>query len=72
MDNRIQAIDSAVRNHEGSWAAAAVAFDSGVSAERERWLKAAAAALEVIDDLPAWSNGAHACQLLREALGPNV
>ena len=36
MDNRIQAIDSAVRNHDGSWAAAAVAFDAGVAAERER------------------------------------
>ena len=39
MDNRIQAIDSAVRNHDGSWAAAAVAFDAGVSAERERCAK---------------------------------
>ena len=42
------------------------------TAERERWLKAAAAALEVLDDLPAWSNAAHACKLLRDALGPNV
>ena len=40
--------------------------------ERERWVTAAAAALEVLDDLPAWSNAAHACKLLRDALGPNV
>ena len=72
MDNRIQAIDSAVRNHDGSWAAAAVAFDAGVSAERERWMKAATAALDVLDDLPTWSNAGHACNLLREALRPNV
>ena len=39
--------------------------------ERERWVTAAAAALEVLDDLPAWSNAAHACKLLRDALGPN-
>ena len=46
--------------------------DALVAAERERWLKAAAAALELLDDLPVWSNAGHACQLLREALGPNV
>ena len=49
------------------------AFSSLVeTAERERWLKAAAAALEALDDLPTWSNAAHACKLLRDALGPNV
>ena len=41
------------------------------AAERERWMKASTAALEILDDLPAWSNAGHACQLLREALGPN-
>lgn len=39
-----------------------------LAAERERWHKAATAALEVLDDLPAWSNAAHACHLLRDAL----
>lgn len=43
-----------------------------VAAERERWLKAAEAALEILDDLPEWSNAAHACQLLRECVGPNA
>lgn len=43
-----------------------------VAAERERWMKAATAALDILDALPAWSNAGYACQLLREALGPNV
>ena len=46
--------------------------DALVAAGRERWMKAATAALEVLDDLPAWSNAAHACQLLREVMGPNA
>ena len=46
--------------------------DALMAAERERWLKAATAALELLDDLPVWSNAAHACKLLRDALGPNV
>ena len=45
--------------------------DALVAAESERWVTAAAAALEVLDDMPAWSNAAHACKLLRDALGPN-
>lgn len=43
-----------------------------VASERERWQKAAAAALEVLDDPPPWSNAGHACNLLREAQAPNV
>lgn len=43
-----------------------------VAAERERWEKAARAALEVMDDLPTWNNAGHACNLLRECLGPNA
>ena len=42
-----------------------------VRAERERWMKAAVAALDILDALPAWSNAGHACQLLREASWPN-
>ena len=45
---------------------------AAVAAERERWMKAATAALEVLDDLPAWSNAAHTCKLLRDVLGSNV
>ena len=45
---------------------------AAVASELERWMKASTAALEILDDLPAWSNAGHACQLLREALGPNV
>ncbi len=37
-------------------------------AERQKWRAAAHAALEVLDDLPEWSNAAHACHLLRQAL----
>ena len=40
------------------------------AAERERWVKAATAALDVLDDLPTWSNSGYACNLLREAVGP--
>lgn len=39
------------------------------AAERERWLKPIEAALEILDELPEWSNAAHACRLLRKALG---
>ena len=42
------------------------------AAERERWNKAAAAALEILDDLPSWSNAGHACKLLRDGLGHNA
>jgi len=43
-----------------------------IEQERERWLKAAAAALEILDELPTWQNVGHACKLLRECVGPNV
>ena len=40
----------------------------GSKLSAKRWEKAARAALEVLDDLPPWSNAGHACNLLREAL----
>lgn len=39
-----------------------------VAADRGRWIKAANAALELLDDMPVWGNAGYACNLLREAL----
>ena len=60
-----------------AWRAALIelahaAVDASVAAECERWRKAAVAALEIMDDLPAWSNAGHACKLLRDAVGPDT
>jgi hypothetical protein len=32
------------------------------------WLKAAEAALEIMDELPVWQNAGYACQLLRDCI----
>ena len=47
-------------------------WGAATAAERERWRRAATAALEVMDDLPCWHNAGHACALLRELMTPNV
>lgn len=52
-------------------------INAAVAAERTQWIKAAEAALEILDELPLWWNTGFACGLLRNQMqrvkeGPNV
>ena len=42
--------------------------DAAVAAERERWIKPATAALEVLSDMPTWAGSGHAYELLSAAI----
>lgn len=81
MDERTKTIDSIVRNHGGTWAAAAAAYEAGRAAERER-LRVFAGDTEVVCSLLLSTTNLAATrhalvQQLRDAAeevlrGPNV